>query len=151
MIGGRGFPSSVGALRFLMTTADLKLEWRRFKHDSPGHRFRNHRSRMRKQSGGIAVASTIIGVVMIAAGGVMLVMPGPGIPVIVLGIALIAGRSCTLSGLLDRAEPPVRRTADRVIDRWHRLPMIAKVGIGIVAAAAAAGALYAMWRLWFAG
>jgi hypothetical protein len=134
-----------------MTTADLKREWRRFKHDSPGHRFRNHRSRMRKKSAAIAVAATIIGAVMIAGGLVMLVVPGPGVPVIVLGLALIAGRSCTLSGLLDRAEPPVRRAARRVIRTWHRLPRIAKVGIGIVAAAAAAGALYAMWRLWFAG
>ena len=40
-------------------------------------------------------------------------MPGPGIPILVIGLALIAQESVTLARLLDRTEIRLRRTWKR--------------------------------------
>ena len=45
----------------------------------------------------------------------------------------------------------MRRAVRRGRKAWRALPMIAKVGLGLVAGAIAGGVLYALWRLWFAG
>src|SRR5688500_8338937 len=102
--------SSTGARRRTFI-ASLRREWRAFHHDRVGHRFRNHRRRLRTGSMKLRAASVVLAVFLIAIGIVLCFIPGPGLLVIVFGLALLAGESRALAGWLDRAEPKVRRRA----------------------------------------
>jgi len=95
------------------------------------------------------VGQVIAGIVLVAGGGVLLFIPGPGLLFIVFGLALIAGLSKPLARLLDRIEPPVRRKAIAARRKWRTLPMIGKVGLAAIALTAAAAAAYGLYRLWF--
>jgi hypothetical protein len=129
--------------------ATVKREWQEFKRDQPGRRFQNQRRRMREGSKALMVAQISLGVVLIAGGAVLLVIPGPGIPLIVFGLAMLAGMSKRLATVLDRIEPSVRRVAIKARDTWRGLPLLAKIGLGVIAAVGVAAFGYAMYRLWF--
>lgn len=62
---------------------------------------------------------TVVGLVLIAAGLVLLVVPGPGIPLLVLGLAFAGSQSRLLAKGLDRAELAVRPHAQAAA-RWLR-------------------------------
>jgi len=123
--------------------AEVKDEWKHFKHDHPGERFRNHRERMKDKPRGHSIVMLIVGVLLVVGGVVLLFMPGPGSLLIVFGLALIASHSKRLSELLDRAEPAIRRTAKRLVRRWKAMPGTAKLSLifalGLLAVAFALG------------
>lgn len=77
----------------------------------PGRRFQDRYHRMRAQKGRAwkRCALFIAGILLAALGVFFLVVPGPGIPILVVGLALIAQESVTLARLLDRAELKLRR------------------------------------------
>jgi hypothetical protein len=82
-----------------------------------GHRFRAHYERMRAKPGvWRAVLAVGGGLILIALGIVMLVTPGPGFIVAVIGAALIAGESLVAAKMLDRID----LAATRVWARWRR-------------------------------
>jgi hypothetical protein len=84
----------------------------------PGRRFQDRYRRMRAQKGSAwkRCALFIVGIVLTAVGVFFLVVPGPGIPILVVGLALVAQESVTLARLLDRAELKLRA----VWKRWRR-------------------------------
>jgi hypothetical protein len=129
--------------------ADMKLQWREFKHDQPGERFRNQRKRMKDGSKALMVAQVALGVILVSGGVLLLFIPGPGLLFIVFGLALIAGLSRKLAALMDRMEPKVRRFGRAAKQWWTHLPTVGKVGLGLLAASGAAAFFYAMYRLWF--
>ena len=129
--------------------AQMKREWRLFKRDEPGMRFRNQRRRMRNGSRSVMIAQVILGVLLVSGGVLLLFIPGPGLLFIVFGLALIAGLSRKLAGLMDRTEPKVRRWGHAAKQWWSQLPLIAKVGLGVVAGTGAGAFCYAMYRMWF--
>ncbi len=76
---------------------------------APGRRFQE-RYRKRKgdsawKRGGFVCA----GVLLTLVGIFFLVVPGPGIPVLAVGLALLAQTSARVARLLDRAELKLRR------------------------------------------
>src|SRR5262245_53526438 len=93
-----------------------------------------------------SLLAAIVGVLLRAAGGVLLFIPGPGRLLVVFGLALIASHSRRLSRLLDRAEPWLRSLARRVKRRWGAMPGRAKLGVVIGMAAFASAGLLCMWR-----
>jgi hypothetical protein len=126
-----------------------RYEWRLFKHDRPGQRFTNHYLRTKQRASQAAIVGrAVIGAVLLLAGIAMLFAPGPGLIVSVFGLGLFASISQRLSSLLDRAEPPVRRGARRVLRLWQRLPVLGKIGGGLIAGAAVVVTGIATWR-WF--
>lgn len=93
-------------------TLPLREQWQLLRQDAPGERFRNHHRRRREARGegwqrGLSLG---LGVVLILAGIVMLVVPGPGLLGIALGLGLFAGESSTLAAGLDRGELWLRKT-----------------------------------------
>src|SRR6187551_1647815 len=126
--------------------AEVKTEWKHFKDDSPGERFRNHRDRMKHKPRGHSIVAVVIGLLLVAGGVVLLFIPGPGSLLIVFGAALIASHSKKLSALMDRAEPKLRRLGRRGKHKWQALPGRAKFSIilalGLLAVAAGLG----MWK-----
>lgn len=102
--------------------AEVKHEWREFRHDTPGERFHNHRARMQKKSRKHAAVTIALGVLLLAGGFILLFIPGPGLLLIVFGLALVATHSTRLSDLLDRGEPALRRFGRRTVAGWKALP-----------------------------
>jgi uncharacterized membrane protein HdeD (DUF308 family) len=124
--------------------AEVKTEWKHFRHDAPGQRFRNHRERMKDKPGSHSLVAIVIGVLLVVGGIVLLFIPGPGSLLIVFGFALIASHSKKLSGMMDRTEPKLRRIGRRGMRRWKAMPGRAKLSVilalGMLAVAAGLGA-----------
>jgi hypothetical protein len=89
--------------------AQMKYEWRAFKGDEPGKRFRQHHDRMQHRSTLFRTVTLVLGIVLLAAGLVLCFIPGPGTPLIVFGLAMIGARWRWLARQLDKAEVALRR------------------------------------------
>lgn len=126
--------------------AEVREEWRNFRHDAPGERFRNHRERMQRRSRKHMAVATALGVLLLAAGVVLLFMPGPGLLLIVFGAALVSSHSKRISDAMDRAEPVVRERGRQLAHWWHRRSRFEKVTVIIAGALIATLALAAMWK-----
>lgn len=66
---------------------------------------------------GKRIAITVIGFGLVGAGLVMLVIPGPGLLVIVAGLAVLASEYAWAQRALDEAKRRARQAKDRVIRR----------------------------------
>jgi hypothetical protein len=90
--------------------------WDRFVHALPGRRFQERYRRMQREKGSAwrRCALVCAGIVLLIVGLFFLAVPGPGIPILAIGLALIAQESAVLARFLDRAELRLRRW-------WKRL------------------------------
>lgn len=59
----------------------------------------------------------VVGSTLILIGLAMLVLPGPGIVVIIAGLAILAREFIWAQGLLERAQTSAKRQYDRVTNR----------------------------------
>lgn len=82
--------------------------WHEFRDAPPGTRFRRHHERVQHESVAARAAYVVIGLVLVAAGIVMLFVPGPGILAILFGLALIGGVSGRIADRMDRTETRTR-------------------------------------------
>jgi hypothetical protein len=130
----------------MAAVADLKQEWHQFRHDRPGERFYKHRERMRKKSRKHTAAAFALGVLLCAAGFMFLFIPGPGLPLIVFGLALVATHWKRLADGMDRAELRLRRATRRVGNWWRHSSRVAKAAVVTGGLVVASGFLLAMWR-----
>ena len=96
--------------------AGLKRRLRRFLAAPHGARFQAHYQRMQARA---TLTRTLVavgsGLILLAVGLVLLVLPGPGTLVAIIGAALIAGESLTVAKILDWLD--VRVTA--LWKRWR--------------------------------
>lgn len=131
--------------------AEMKHEWKAFKHDAPGTRFKKHHRRTKQTASKAGlVVRALLGVVLLAGGVLFMFIPGPGLPLVVFGLALLASLSRRLAGVLDRMEMPLRHAWNVTKRRWAGLPVAAKIALGVVAAGVAGAVAYAAWRHFFA-
>jgi len=124
----------------------VKEEWRHFRDDPPGERFRKHRDRMKKRSKAYMAVSTALGVLLLAGGVVLLFIPGPGLLLIVFGLALVGSHSGRISDAMDRAEPALRQRAHRAKHWWQGLSRATKGGLIAATGVVALLAMLGMWR-----
>jgi hypothetical protein len=95
----------------------MKHRWRRLAAVRSGARFRTHHRDLQQRPSLVRALLVIgCGLLLLAAGLVMLVLPGPGLLVAVIGAALIAGESRVVARLLDRVD----LCATRTWRRWRR-------------------------------
>jgi len=89
----------------------LRRHWRQFKASRPGRRFQDYYERKRDSRGGALwrCALIVCGALLCLVGLFFMAVPGPGIPILLLGMALIAQQSRPTARLLDRAEIGLRR------------------------------------------
>ena len=80
-------------------------------HGQPGRRFQERYRRMHAEKGSAWKRCGLFcaGIVLTLVGVFFLAVPGPGIPILVVGLALIAQESVTLARWLDRTELRLRR------------------------------------------
>ena len=85
-------------------------------HGQPGRRFQERYQRKQKEKGSAWKRGAFVcaGVLLALAGAFFLAFPGPGIPILAVGLALIAQESASMARWLDRAELRLRRW-------WKRL------------------------------
>ena len=85
--------------------------WNRFAHAAPGRRFQARYRHMQERKGSAwkRCAFVIGGVLLVLVGLFFCALPGPGIPILAAGLALIAQESKVLARALDKAEIRLRR------------------------------------------
>ena len=90
--------------------------WDRFVHSRPGRRFLGRYRRKRHARGSAWKRSALVGtgIALAVVGIFFMAVPGPGIPILAVGLALVAQESAALARLLDRTEIRLRRL-------WKRL------------------------------
>jgi Putative transmembrane protein (PGPGW) len=90
--------------------------WDRFVHTSPGRRFQErYRRKSASDRGRIARCAVMLaGIGLTLVGVFFLAVPGPGIPILAIGLALVAQESALMARFLDRAEVRLRRWWKRV-------------------------------------
>jgi hypothetical protein len=104
-------------LRPIRMFDSLKRRARRFMTAPSGTRFRAYHERLAQRPNLMRTLLAIgCGLILLALGMIMLVLPGPGLLVAAIGAALIAGESLIVARLLDRMD----LCATRIWIRWRK-------------------------------
>ena len=95
----------------------VRRQWQHFKATPSGRRFQTRHRMRRAHGGGVArkVLISGLGLLIVLAGIVMIVLPGPGMLAIVIGAVFIAEESLLAARMLDRVD----RWATGVYTRWR--------------------------------
>ncbi len=98
-------------------TETLREQWRRFASRPAGRRFQMRWRARREKPAGFARKLFLMGLgaVLVVLGAVMLVLPGPGLLVLLIGTALIAEESLFVARLVDRVDLAFARG----LQRWR--------------------------------
>jgi uncharacterized protein (TIGR02611 family) len=110
-------------------------------------RVRARQEQHRQRNRLVRVASALAGFLVLAAGVVMLVTPGPGIPVIVLGLTMLALEFTWAERWLERVLDRVEDAVDQVT-QGSPLRQAVVVGAGLLALAGVVG-LVVFWDIPF--
>ena len=129
----------------------LKQNWSAFRRGRPGHRFQERYERGRKaRAGGSAwtrFLKPFAALVLLVAGLVFCVIPGPGLPLLLLGAALLADVSRPVAVGLDWLELRVRALLPRLRRWWSGASATAKSAVVISALILASGIVYGFLRI----
>lgn len=96
--------------------ASLKKSWRAFLSYPPGQRFEQRYTERRRKRGEQSHDRAFYigaGLLLVLTGLFFMLVPGPGLPILLAGVALLAGESLRLARALDRLEQRWRRWAAR--------------------------------------
>jgi hypothetical protein len=88
----------------------LKQHWQQFRNGQPGQRFQDRYERnrdARSQRSGWFL-KPLVAVLLLLAGIVLCVIPGPGLPLLLIGLALLADVSRRVAVAMDRLELRLR-------------------------------------------
>jgi hypothetical protein len=131
----------------------LKRNWNRLKRGRPGHRFEERAERARqnraKQSWIKRFLEPAVGGLLLAAGVIFCLIPGPGLPLVVIGCALLAQRSMAMARCLDWVEIKVRKLISWSEKWWVKAPFVARVAAVVIGAGVIAGAGYGAYYMAF--
>ena len=114
----------------------MQAEWKAFAASLPGERFKDryHRKRDADRPTWKKIVSPVLGILIAVLGFILLPAPGPGIPVVLLGFALVAESFLWMARLLDLCEPPIRLIVTVCLRWWKHAarPHRWAVGVAIV-------------------
>lgn len=99
-----------------MNIQTLRDSWHEFRRCPPGRRFQQRYERRQRQRGAKSALRPLYigaGLLLAAVGLFFMAVPGPGIPVLVLGAVLMAGESLRVARWLDGLERRWRRWRDK--------------------------------------
>ncbi len=123
--------------------------WKEFEKAPAGERF-EQMYRRRKGGPAARVGLIALGILLIAGGAVLLVIPGPGLPLIAVGAAFIAQQFLVVARALDRLELFLRRQLRAARAFWKRASTGLRSAVVAAAALFAAGAAYGAYVVLFA-
>jgi hypothetical protein len=103
----------------------LKRRWQEFKRGRPGQRFQNRYERNRKTRSGrskwLRFLKPLAAILLLAAGLFFCAIPGPGVPLLILGAALLADVSRRVAVALDWLDLRLRAFFKRLRKGWSQL------------------------------
>lgn len=131
--------------------ARLKRSWRTFADAEPGDRFRQRYDARRRKSHSTlsGVLRTLGGMLLVFIGAVLMVIPGPGIPFVALGAALIAQQFKWAATAADKLELFGRRVLDQAKRLWRAAPVVLRIGAVTLALIVGTAAGYGAYRIMF--
>jgi hypothetical protein len=131
--------------------SELKRSWGELKKGQPGHRFqeraKRNRNKRSSQSGIARWAKLTAGILLLLIGVVLCLIPGPGLPLILVGAALLAERSLTIARGLDWAELKIRKIIRWAKGWWRQAPRPARAAALTLAAVLIATVGYGTYSL----
>jgi len=131
----------------------LKQHWHELTKGRPGRRFQQryeHKHETRDDRPLIRRSvQPVVGVILFAAGIVFCVIPGPGLPLVFLGAAVLAERSLFIARALDWSEVKLRNLLARGKKWWRKASPLGKNALIIIAATAVAGVGYGAYQVVF--
>ena len=99
----------------------LKKNWTALSREPPGRRFQNrHRRQDRRSSGAGRTLKLALAIALLSGGAVLLLIPGPGSVLILIGAALLAEESIIVARFMDRAEVRIRKWIGAAHRRWKQ-------------------------------
>ncbi len=132
-----------------------KDNWQEFKNSEPGERFQDRYNRRQQKEHGRwskgAILNVALGLLIIAGGLLIGLVPGPGGFIAIFGLGLIGSEFQPIAKALDWGELRVRGIITWAKDVWRVLPLGMKIVVGIVAAIMAAAVVYGGYVLFFGG
>lgn len=106
--------------------------WQRLLHSRPGRRFRERYQRHAADSPARRRWSAAGAVGVILLGLILMPFPGPGTLIVIVGLALLAGISGRVAGLLDAAELRLRRAGQWLQGRWRQAPRAVSALVAVI-------------------
>lgn len=131
----------------------LKQHWREFRKGSPGHRFQDRHERNRgARSGrsGFWFLKPVVAILLVVAGVVFCLIPGPGLPLLLIGAGLLADVSLTVARTLDWIELQIRALLTRFRRWWSTASTVMKGALIILAVVLGSSAAYGVFRVFIA-
>lgn len=129
---------------------EWKQQWQAFKKSRPGSRFRDRYERSRQTRSSkpafLRFLQPVIALLLVAAGVVFCAIPGPGVPLLIIGAGLLADEWRPLAQALDWLEVRIRSGIAKAKRWWCHAPLLARSGVILVAAVIAGGAAYGGFR-----
>jgi hypothetical protein len=128
-----------------------KKSWAELKRGTPGKRF-EQRYRRKNPGGrrsGRNTAVLALGLLVLAVGLFFLAVPGPGIPIVVVGAGMVAQGSRVVARLLDWIELRIRAVLGWTRRVWQAAGSGARAAIVLAGVALAAAGAYAGWWFFF--
>ncbi len=113
----------------------FKQTWRRFKAGNPGQRFQRE-FRRRHSAGRSPIQKALLivgGLLLMAAGFLLLFIPGPGLVFLFVGGFLIAQQSLVAARVLDWSEIRLRKLLAWSLRAWRRSSTTLKALLVVVA------------------
>lgn len=123
----------------------LKRKWRVLKSGKPGERFQSAYDRARRDRKGsspwIRIVSIVTAIIALAVGLALSVLPGPAFVFFGVGCVLLASESRHVARGLDWFELRCRRFGAWCGRRWKSLSPAGRVGVALLGAGGAVGAV----------
>jgi len=128
----------------------LKQQWQAFRRSRPGHRFEHRHERSRKRRASqpryLRVLKPFVAIILIAVGVVLCIIPGPGIPFIIVGAGLLGDEWRPLAQVLDWLEIRIRKVVTCGKHWWKQASLAARGVVMALAVSAAGGIAYLGYR-----
>lgn len=133
----------------------FKESWQHFKEVEPGRRFQDRYEKRQCECQGkfdlSKVVNIVAGVVVTALGLFMMPAPGPGAPIVIVGLSLIGSEFRPLACFLDKVEVrlrPLAAKAKHIFDTaWARTSLAVKASIALGMVSGAGIAAYVAYQL----
>lgn len=115
------------------------------------HRFaaRYQARQLKKKNGFVRALSVVGGIALLIAGAILMVIPGPGIPVLLVGGGLLAREFKWAATALDWLEERLTKVVRWLKRQWRQAPVPLRVVVVVFVAFVASASAYGAYRVVF--
>jgi hypothetical protein len=131
----------------------LISNWRKLKSGQPGRRFQQRAARRRHDRSSRSLIRRFVepasALILMGLGLFFCLVPGPGIPLLFLGAAILAERSRPVARALDWSEMKARKVIAYARAWWRRAPVRKKVAVVLGGVLGLVGAGFGAYSITF--